>query len=116
VEAKYQQFKDLGFMFIYLLAEGQVTAWASTYGLTCPVVKDMMWGVSNQYEVDNYIPTDSLLAPGLVAEMIDANYIGDNNIEDLLPEGYEPPPARDTYPNNGIVEEEPGDDDDTAGE
>jgi len=102
-------------VFIYLLAEGQVANWASHYGMTCPVVKDMMWQVSNQYEVDNYIPTDSLLAPGLVAEMVDANYIGDADIEDLLPEDYVPPPARETYPNNGIAEEETGDDD-TAGE
>ena len=88
--------------------------WSNTYGLTFPVVADTNWTVSNQYEMDYYIPTDSLLAPGLVAEMVDANWIGDNDIEGLLPEGYVAPPSRDTYPNNGIVEEGTGDDDDTA--
>ena len=91
-------------MFIYLLAEGSVQEWANTYGLTFPVLADTNWTISNQFERDNFIPTDSLIAPGLVADMIDSEWIMLGNVEGLLPEGYEPPPARTTYPNNGIVE------------
>jgi len=78
--------------------------WANQHGLTFPVLQDTNWTVSNNYEHDNYIPTDSILLPGLVAHKIDSGWIMIGDIENNLPDGYMAPPTRDTYPNNGIVE------------
>jgi len=68
------------------------------------VLADTNWTVSNDYERDYDIPTDSLILPGLVAHKIDSGWIMLGDIESNLSENYVAPPARETYPNNGIVE------------
>jgi len=61
-----------------------LTTWATTYGLTHPVVADANWGVGNQYEQDGGIPTLTLLAPGMEIVAVDA-WVGDSDIEAVLP-------------------------------
>lgn len=77
---------------IYLIAEdnesnatdtADAKDWADTHGLTFPVLADAGWTVGNRFELDNYIPTYSLLGPGLEVLIKDGS-ITDADIEAAL--------------------------------
>lgn len=78
---------------IYLLAEDNAGSpanaqdamqWANQHGLHFPVLADPGWGVAGLFEHDNYIPSSSLLAPGLQAVIVDGN-VTTNAIQNVLP-------------------------------
>ena len=80
-------------MIISLLAEtnagtaptaDELMDWASDYGLTTPVLSDASWGVSNRYEEDGGIPTQTLLGPGMEIILVD-EWVSDSDIEAALP-------------------------------
>ena len=56
--------------------------WANTYGLSTPVLSDAS-GVSYNYEVDGYIPSTSLLGPGMEILVIDGT-ISESDIDDAI--------------------------------
>jgi peroxiredoxin len=48
-DAFYKQYKDRGFMYLLVVIEGSASNWASTYGLTFPVLDDNSHAIYNQY-------------------------------------------------------------------
>ncbi len=48
-ESFYQTYKDRGFMYILIVIEGSASTWASTYGLTFPVLDDNSRAIYNLY-------------------------------------------------------------------
>jgi len=59
-EALYQSYKSRGFEIITLLINGSPSTWASTYGLTFPVLDDSSWNIYNIYE-EGAIPLNIVL-------------------------------------------------------
>jgi hypothetical protein len=51
-------------------SQEDLETWANTYGLSTPVLSDAK-GASYRFEVDNYIPTTSLLGPGMEVLIVD---------------------------------------------
>jgi len=95
-EARYQNFRDDGFIQITLLGEdnaGQppndaaLNDWADTPAnpVTFPVVSDGQWGVGNRYERDGGIPTFSVVGRDMTLRSVDGQH-GDAFIEELLAE------------------------------
>ena len=48
-DAFYKQYKDKGFAYILVVIEGSAANWATTYGLTFPVLDDNSHAIYNQY-------------------------------------------------------------------
>jgi len=48
-EQFYQSYKNRGFMYILIVIEGSASLWASTYGLTFPVLDDNSQAIYNIY-------------------------------------------------------------------
>ena len=42
-------------------SQGTLQSWAGGYGLTFPVLADPYWQICNRFEVDNYIPSYTLI-------------------------------------------------------
>ena len=79
-------------MPIYLIAEDNeynatttedASDWANTFGLTFPVLADSGWSIGNRFELDNYIPSYTLIGPGMEVVEVDGD-ISDADIEALL--------------------------------
>lgn len=70
-------------MVITLLSGGSPEDWVAEFGSTHPVLADTS-NIAGRWERDGYIPSDHLLAPGLVVTIIDGD-VGAEQIEDLLP-------------------------------
>ena len=59
-EALYQTYKNKGFEMLTILIDGSPAIWATTYGLTFPVLDDdaeALWGIYGDY----YIPLNIIL-------------------------------------------------------
>lgn len=93
METLYQKYRSQGFIVLQLKAENNsgstpsqsdLSGWASTYGLTFPVLADSGWGVMSRFERDNYIPSHTLIAPGLEVVERDGN-ISEADIMAVLP-------------------------------
>jgi peroxiredoxin len=48
-EQFYQKYKEKGFIYILIVIEGNPSTWASTYGLTFPVLDDNSKAIYNLY-------------------------------------------------------------------
>ena len=92
LETQYQKYKEQGFMPIYLIAEDNeynatttedASDWANTFGLTFPVLADSGWSIGNRFELDNYIPSYTLIGSGMEVVEVDGD-ISDADIEALL--------------------------------
>ena len=92
METQYQKYKDQGFMPVYLIAEDNesnatttedASTWANTFGLTFPVLADSGWTIGNRFELDYYIPSHTLIGPGMEVIEVDGD-ISDADIEALL--------------------------------
>jgi hypothetical protein len=64
--------------------EDDLMSWATDYGLTTPVLSDSGWGISNRYEEDGGIPTQTLFGPGMEIILVD-EWVTDSDIEAALP-------------------------------
>lgn len=91
-EALYQDYVDRGFIIIEVLGEDNAGAppeqtvlqnWASTYGLTIPVVADPNWAVGNVYNPDGAIPSETLIAPGGELVVVDGD--AESMIDSVVP-------------------------------
>lgn len=49
-EQFYQKYKDKGFIYVLIVIDGSPSIWASTYGLTFPVLDDNSKSVYNMYK------------------------------------------------------------------
>jgi hypothetical protein len=78
-------------VLISLLGEGSVQQWSNQYGLTSPTLQDSGWAISSNFEMDGYIPSISLLGPGLEVLEVDTTWVMPGAIEQALPEAYDPP-------------------------
>ena len=58
--------------------------WAEAFGLTFPVLADDGFSITSRFEKDWYIPSHTLLGPGLKVIKVDAG-ISDSDIEAALP-------------------------------
>ena len=59
-EALYQSYKDQGFVMLTILIDGSPSTWATTYGLSFPVLDDTsrtLWGIYGE----GYIPLNIVL-------------------------------------------------------
>jgi len=92
-EQWYQEFRDRGFIALYLLAEngGHLPAdlaatqqVAADYGATFPILADVDWLAAEPFNIDDGLPDRSLLSPGLVVEIVDQP-IPPETIESYLP-------------------------------
>ena len=83
-------------MVITLMAENgsgeapsveELKGWANQYNLTHPVLSDVNWTVSRSYLGNGGLglPTETLLASGMVVNQIDT-WISGSDVESLLPE------------------------------
>ena len=89
------KYGDRGLRIVTLLAEdssGQtpnqsdLQGWASMAGFDAqPVLADTNWSISSRFERDGYIPTVSLLAPGLELVEKDGD-VSENDIKAVLPD------------------------------
>jgi cytochrome c biogenesis protein CcmG/thiol:disulfide interchange protein DsbE len=59
-EAFYQKYKGRGFTYILIVIEGSPSSWASTYGLTFPVLDDNTQKIYNMYRKSS-IPLPHIL-------------------------------------------------------
>jgi cytochrome c biogenesis protein CcmG/thiol:disulfide interchange protein DsbE len=59
-EAFYQKYKNRGFTYILIVIEGSPASWASTYGLTFPVLDDNTQKIYNMYRKSS-IPLPHIL-------------------------------------------------------
>ena len=66
-------------------SQEDLESWATTYGLTTPVLSDAE-GVSYRFELDNYIPTTSLLGPGMEVLIVD-DHVTSADIEEAIASG-----------------------------
>ena len=66
-------------------SQSNLASWASGYGQTLPTLSDGGWGVSNGYETDGYIPSQSLIGAGLEVLKVDAQWISAGEFESALP-------------------------------
>ena len=93
--AKWQsKYEDDGFIVITLLAENnygstpsqsELKSWESMAGYSgAPVLADPGWANENNYERDGYIPSVSLLSPGLEILIKDGN-VSESDIKNALP-------------------------------
>ncbi len=72
-EALYQTYKDKGFEMVTILISGSPATWASTYGLTFPVLDDTvgtLWGVYGE----GYIPLNIVLDRNMTIRYKTAGY------------------------------------------
>ena len=91
IQAKY---RDRGLLVLTLLAEdgsgntpstNTLKAWEAMAGYTgAPVLSDPNWGIAQRYERDNYIPSVSLIGPGMEIIKKDAN-VSESDIVSVLP-------------------------------
>ncbi len=93
-EARYEQFRDQGFIQITLLAEDHSSnppteevlgQWRDEFGVSFPIVGDEAWAVSNGYEQDGGIPTFSLIGRDMTIRTLDGSHSA-SEIEQLLAE------------------------------
>lgn len=61
-----------------------VEKWVTKYDVTFPVLADPNWSVGNRYEKDGYIPTWTLMGPGLEILAVD-EIVRTSRIESVLP-------------------------------
>ncbi|MCP4808644.1 MAG: TlpA family protein disulfide reductase [Proteobacteria bacterium] len=90
-ESKYA---ERGLVVVTLLAEdsggrtpdeNDLDQWDSSAGYDhAPVLSDGGWTISSRYEQDNYIPTVSLIAPGMVLVERDDN-VSESDVKAVLP-------------------------------
>jgi len=92
-EQWYQQYRDQGFIALYLLAENEdrlpadlaaTQAVAAENGATYPILADVDWLAAEPFNMDDSLPDRSLLSPGLVVEIVDEP-IAPEVIETYLP-------------------------------
>ncbi len=62
----------------------EVATWVEAYGCTHPVLADTN-SIASRWEQDGYIPSDHLLSPGAVIEIIDGD-VGEEQFLEVLPE------------------------------
>jgi len=62
----------------------ELKSWADNFGLTFPVVSDPNWSTMRRWEKDNYIPSHTLVAPGMEIVLVD-EHVSDADIEAILP-------------------------------
>jgi hypothetical protein len=62
-----------------------VQSWASTFGLTFPILADPGWGVGDRYTSDGSYPNYTLIAPGGEVIRAGVSSISDSVIETYLP-------------------------------
>ena len=82
-------------ILIYVLITGDTQTWANTYGLTGPVIADPNYAIYSQWEVDELIPSISLVGVGLEALVVDSMNVMPGQIEQALPEEWDSPPERE---------------------
>lgn len=58
--------------------------WVGRYDVTFPVLADPRWGVGTRYEQDGYIPTWTLMGPGLEILAVDT-IVSESRIQSALP-------------------------------
>ena len=88
------KYASRGLVVVTLLAENassqnpstnDLGAWTSMAGYKgAPVLADPGWGISDRFEKDGYIPTVSLIGPGMVVKKVDSS-VGENDIKGALP-------------------------------
>ena len=92
--AMYEAYKDRGLMVITLLGENndggapttdELMTWAETYGSTHPVVADPGWAYSSNF-ISGSIPSETVVSPGVIIEMIDQYGLTAGDIEAYLPQ------------------------------
>jgi hypothetical protein len=90
----YEKYKDKGFIVIQLKAQNSssqtpsqadLESWADNFGITFPVLADSNWTVMRRWEQDNYIPSHTLLAPGMKVVKVDEK-VSDADVEAILPD------------------------------
>ncbi|HYO97969.1 MAG TPA: redoxin domain-containing protein [Polyangiaceae bacterium] len=91
LESIYQTYKDRGLFTLNMLAENnrartpttaELTTWATTYGITTPVIADPNWQVWNRYWVEGETPKGMLLGRGGIIR--DLTWPGTRDIERAL--------------------------------
>lgn len=65
--------------------QGDLEKWASRYDVTFPILADGGWRIGSRYEQDGYIPTWTLIAPGMEILTVD-QALNDTRIIAELPE------------------------------
>lgn len=65
--------------------QGDLETWASRYDVTFPVLADPNWRIGSRYEQDGYIPTWTLMAPGLEILAVD-EILSESRVIAELPE------------------------------
>jgi peroxiredoxin len=89
----FVELESRGLMIIQLLGEntrgqeptdGNLDSWVSDYDVTFPVLSDGGWSISSRYELDGYIPTTSLIGPGMEILEVDGR-VTPGEIEAVLP-------------------------------
>jgi peroxiredoxin len=66
-------------------SEDNLMTWVDNYSLTFPVLSDERWVVSQRYEEDGYIPSQTLIGPGMEIIKVDDYPIRESAIQDALP-------------------------------
>ena len=91
LEEIYQTYKDRGLVTLSMMAENargrtpttaELAQWATTYGLTTPVLVDPDWQVWNRYWVEGETPKEMLLGRGGI--ILDLSWPGTRDIERAL--------------------------------
>lgn len=91
LEGIYQTYKDRGLITLNMLAENnrartpttaELTTWATTYGITTPVIADPEWQVWKRYWVEGETPKGMLLGRGGIIR--DLTWPGTRDIERAL--------------------------------
>ena len=90
----HDKYEDRGLVVVTLLAEntssqapnsGDLSGWNNMAGYTrTPVLADPNWGISNRFEKDGYIPTVSLIGPGMQVKKVDSS-VNEGDIKAVLP-------------------------------
>lgn len=90
----HDKYENRGLVVLTLLAENSwsqtpsssdLSGWTSMAGYTrSPVLADPGWQISDRWEKDGYIPTVSLIGPGMEVKKVDSS-INENDIKNLLP-------------------------------
>ena len=88
------KYASRGLVVVTLLAENtssqnpstnDLSAWNNMAGYkSAPVLADPNWSISDRFEEDGYIPTVSLIGPGMEVKKVDSN-VGESDIKAVLP-------------------------------
>ena len=86
--------EEQGFMVLTLLAENNdrvepsvedLQEWASSNGISHPVLADVGWAVSHSYPTSGGIPAVHMLGPGMEIVRVNDRSITKEDIQALLP-------------------------------